>query len=154
MTGRPSKFTQELANTICSEIMDGNSIRAICRGVERPSCTTVFNWLNEKPEFLEQYTRAREVQAEILADEIIEIADDSGNDKSIDDKGREIVDFDHINRSRLRVDARKWVAAKLLPKKYGDKQTIEHSGRVSGSLDLAGLDTETLRKLANAGSGK
>ena len=68
------------------------------------------------------YTRAREVQAEIMAEEIIAIADDSAGDITIDEDGREIVNHEAIQRSRLRVDARKWVAAKLLPRKYGDHE--------------------------------
>ena len=99
-----------------------------------PDRSTVFRWLAEKKEFYDQYARAREVQAEILADEIVEIADDSTNDFMEVQRGKGVVtvcDQENINRSRLRVDSRKWVASKLLPKKYGDKQTVEHEGRVN-----------------------
>ncbi len=78
-------------------------------------------WSNE--DFRKRYAISREQQAERMAEELLDIADDGSNDTQVDEKGRRIVDFDHINRSRLRVDTRKWIASKLLPKKYGDKTT-------------------------------
>jgi hypothetical protein len=79
------------------------------------------------------YELGKEFQADFMADEIIEIADDDANDyvENLDKDGKCIgykVDGEAIQRSRLRVDARKWVAAKLRPKKYGDKQQLQHSG--------------------------
>jgi hypothetical protein len=110
-------------------------MRSICNDEGMPVCSTVFKWLSENKDFSEQYARAREIQAEIMADEIIEIADDSTNDfMEMQKKNGATVlvcDQENINRARLRVDSRKWVAAKLLPKKYGDKQTVEHEGRIS-----------------------
>lgn len=97
-----------------------------------PSPAAVYLWLNKHQEFVEMYTRAKEDSADVLAEEIIDIADDGLNDTYIkagrDGDDEEVVNHDHINRSRLRVEARKWVAAKLKPRKYGDKITQEHSG--------------------------
>lgn len=124
--GRPTLYTQELAARICERLADGESLKAICSDDDMPGKATVYLWLTQHQDFLDIYTRAREDQADTLADEIIDIADDATRDtKTVYDKdGQEIgeaCDHEWINRSRLRVEARKWVAAKLKPKKYGDK---------------------------------
>ncbi len=109
------------------KIGDGLSLRQIAKEYGC-GATTLYDNLVKTPELTEQYARAKEVQAETLADEIVQIADDGQNDTYKDDEGNETTNHDVIARSRLRVDARKWVAAKLLPKKYGDKVTNEHTG--------------------------
>lgn len=80
--------------------------------------------------------RAREAQADTLAEEILQIADDGSNDTYTDDEGRTHVDYDHISRSKLRVDARKWLASKMAPKKYGDRITNEHTGANGGAIEV------------------
>lgn len=92
-----------------------------------PNRQTILNWLNDKAEFVGQYARAREDQAESHADRIIEIADNPDID---------------ANHKRIMVDARKWVASKLKPKRYGDKLDLDHSGNV-------GL-TVTVKRLTDA----
>lgn len=126
--GRPSIFSDELALTICDRIAKGESVRTICLDDDMPSGATVFKWLADPAmaTFTEQYTRAREAQADFYAESIIQIADDGRNDTYLDENGNQRTDQDVIARSRLRVDARKWYASKLAPKKYGDK--LEHSG--------------------------
>lgn len=113
--GRPPSYTKKKANLICEKLAEGKPLIKICKMKGMPSQTTVMNWLwKESPyqkEFLEKYTRARAQQAEIFADEIISMADDVKQD---------------VKRSALQVDTRKWVASKILPKKYGDK--LELSG--------------------------
>jgi hypothetical protein len=131
--GRPSDYGPELAVHICAEIAAGKSMREICRGNGVPDMATVFRWLARHAEFREQYVRAREVQADYMAEEILEIADDAQNDwmqrQGDGDKPQGwIVNGEAINRSRLRVDARKWLMAKLQPKKYGDRITQELTG--------------------------
>ncbi len=118
--GRPSDYTQEIADEICTRLANGESLRAICaadRDDFMPAMGTVFRWLAdpERASFREQYAMAREVQAETMADEIVSIADGTG--MGVEEK------VALSARDRLRVDSRKWVASKLLPKKYGDKQT-------------------------------
>ncbi len=95
-----------------------------------PSKRTVLRWLASKDRegFCHQYARAREFQADLLAEQILEIADDGSNDTYVDDEGNVRVDYDHIQRSRLRVDARKWLASKMAPKKYGDRIETTHTG--------------------------
>ena len=89
-----------------------------------------MRWLEAHLEFRDQYARARELQAEHWAEEIIEIADDSRND-FIEKEGRAALEAEseNINRSRLRVDTRKWLMARLAPKKYGDRVTNESDRR-------------------------
>lgn len=113
--GRPSDFTQDIADEICQRLAHGESLRAICRDDAMPGLSTVIRWRAQNEAFRTQYACAREDQADALADEIVEIAD-----------GEE-----HPDSRRVRVDARKWVASKLRPKTYGDKQQHEHSGTVS-----------------------
>ncbi|QDX22555.1 terminase small subunit protein [Pandoraea pnomenusa] len=134
MTGRPSSFTQEIGDAICERLANGESLRSICRDEEMPSQPTVFRWIDSHEAFRKQYARAREAQAEFFADQIVSIADDGSNDSYVDDEGNQRTDHDVIARSRLRVDARKWIASKLLPKKYGDKVTNEHTGADGGPI--------------------
>ena len=136
--GRPSTFTQEVADLICERLADGESLRAICLADDMPNRATVFRWLGAEATFRDQYARAREEQAETLLDEIVEIADDSAGDAS-DVDGMNVLNSEHIQRSRLRVDARKWVVSKLAPKKYGDKLQTEISGPNGGPLQVVRL---------------
>jgi hypothetical protein len=130
---RPTKYSAKIGDAICARVAEGESIKRICEGEEMPCKATVYNWLfdSERKEFLDNYEKARQIQAETLADEITDIADDSTNDymiKKYGDDEREVINSENIQRSRLRVDARKWVASKLLPKKYGDKIETTHKG--------------------------
>jgi hypothetical protein len=144
--GRPSTFTQELGDLICERLADGESLRAICSADDMPHRATVFRWLADEDNktFRDQYTHAREEQAETLLDEIVEIADDSRHD-TIPKVGRDGEEYgeqpnsEWIARSRLRVDARKWVVSKLAPKKYGERITAEHTGPNGGPLQVVRL---------------
>ncbi len=78
--GRPSLFSQELADAICESLIEGKSLRTICRNEAMPAAGTVCRWLSQDEKFREQYARAREAQADTLADEALEIADDGTND--------------------------------------------------------------------------
>lgn len=112
---------------ICSRLASGEPLTKICRDDSMPDVTTVYRWMAARDEFRQQYARAREDQADTLADEIIEISDDGTRDTYIVD-GEERTNQDVIARSRLRVDTRKWVASKMKPKKYGELVRQEHSG--------------------------
>jgi len=131
---RPLKeIPQETYDSIFSEIATSSkSLQKICVGLDIPF-RTIYSRLNTDEELLQQYTRAKDEQADYLADEMLSIADDSTNDFMLDKVGEddyEKLNAEHINRSRLRIETRKWIASKLKPKKYGDK--IEHTG----SLDV------------------
>ena len=121
-----TQYTAQIGEFICLRIANGESLRQIVTDPDMPASSTVFKWLSEQKSFSEQYARAREAQMEVMAQEIIDIADDGRNDTYTDEDGNEHTNQDVINRSRLRVDTRKWLMSKLAPKKYGDK--ITHQG--------------------------
>lgn len=134
-TGRPSLFTKKLADIVCARLAEGESLRQICRDESMPGLTTVLKWSRELPDFATQYAQAREALLEHWAEEINEIADDGSNDwiEREVKAGRidTVPDQEHINRSRLRVDSRKWLLSKLGSKKYGDKIEQHHTGEVT-----------------------
>lgn len=140
--GRPSDFTPEIAEYICGKIAEGKSMRSICAEDSMPSLPTVFSWMRKFPEFLKQYETAMEMRAVYYSEELMEIADDGTNDWMLNNRPDNpgwVANGEALQRSRLRVDTRKWVASKLLPKKYGDKVGVEHSGKVEGlaiNIDL------------------
>lgn len=110
VTGRPSQRDPELAAEICRLISEGKSLRAVCALPGMPGKSMVLDWLREDAAFSVQYARAREAQAEVFADEIVELADEAkGKSASV------------VQGYRLAVDARKWAASKLRPRKYGDR---------------------------------
>lgn len=122
--GQPSKYTKEIAERICNEIATtSKGLTTICKGKDMPCVRTVHHWLADESheDFLHNYARARESQADFLAEQIIEIADNSTGDVTITESGKVVMDGEFAARSRLKVDARKWVASKLAPKKYGDR---------------------------------
>lgn len=123
--GRPSDYTTALAEEICEAIAcDSKGLRRLCNDNEHwPSRSNIYVWLKNHSEFQDLYARAKECQVEALIDEILEIADDSSNDYAINDEGKLIVNHEHIQRAKLRIDTRKWLAAKLCPRLYGDRLT-------------------------------
>ena len=149
--GRPSRYTPELAAKICARLAEGETLRAICRDTAMPDKATVLRWLadKKKADFRDQYAHAREMQADALFDEALEIADDASGDWSTDKDGKKTLDHEHVQRSRLRVDTRKWAAGKLAPKRYGDKlqHTGEGGGPIRTEVDLTGIPTDVLREL-------
>ncbi len=122
-TGRPSLYTEVLAAEICRRLAEGETLRSVCRDKAMPDKATILRWLadKKKADFREQYVYAREMQADALFDEALEIADDASDDWTEDKDGKKTLDHENIQRSRLRVDTRKWAAGKMAPKKYGDK---------------------------------
>ena len=132
--GRPTIFTQELADIICKRIAAGESLRRICFEPEMPNADTVFTWLidDKHKRFSENFSRARASQAELMFDEILDIADDGENDYMTITKGDtsyNMEDKEVTNRSKLRVETRKWYLSKVLPKKFGDKMDVTSGGR-------------------------
>lgn len=106
--GRPSEYNPAIASLICEAIACGESMRTVCEDHELPR-VSVYRWLAAIPEFRDQYARAKELGLDRMADELLEIADYRSED---------------VQRSKLRVDTRKWIMSKLAPKKYGDRQVI------------------------------
>jgi hypothetical protein len=126
-TGRPSTYSIELAAEICAWIASGKSLVSYCRQPSAPHLDTVYIWRAKQKEFAEMYAHAREDQADALADEMLDIADDSTLDP---------------NDRRVRIDARKWIASKLKPRTYGDRIQTE----VQGGLTLESLVLGSFRK--------
>lgn len=132
--GRPTKYTQELADKICEELSMGNSIRTVCTPTEMPSPKTFYSWLRRYPEFLKQYEVAKQESTDAMAEDLLDIADDGTNDymerqdKDGVGQGWWVINGEAIQRSRLRVDTRKFLMAKMKPKKYGDKVDLTSGG--------------------------
>lgn len=140
----------EPKDEICRRLIEGESMRAICGSEGMPSKSTVCRWLAEDELFAKQYALARDLQAEALADEILDIADTPvvGTKTTTKADGSvEQVEGDMIEHRRLRVDARKWVASKLAPKKYGEASLIklaDNDGNRLATMD----DNERVARLA------
>lgn len=134
--GRQSTYTPEKAATILEGLKTGKSLRAVAKEVGI-SHGAILDWTRDIDGFGDQYARAREQGYQLLADELVEIADEECVVvKHPQDEDKEVeVAFDSagVARNRLRVDTRKWMLSKMLPKVYGDRLDLNHSG----SIDLA-----------------
>ena len=126
--GAPTTFTKHIADVICIRISEGESLRKILKDEGMPPQSVVYEWLLRHPDFADQYTRAREEQADTLADEIIAIADESPQTVEVRDRDGNVLDIKidsgYVNYQRQRIDARKWTAMKLKPKKYGERVAL------------------------------
>lgn len=126
--GRPTLYTEQAASEICHRISNGETLRGVCRSEHLPAASTVLLWVLEDREgFSERYARARELCLEAWADDVIEIGDDGTNDwmaRHGEDNVAWAANGEHISRSRLRIDSRKWLLSKLRPDKYGDRVQV------------------------------
>lgn len=127
---RPTKYTKELDDIICTRLADGESLRSICNDDGIPHKATVLRWVfqdnEETIKFRDHYKKARDMQAESFADELNDIADDGTNDwmeRNDPDNPGYAQNGEALQRSRLRVDTRKWVASRILPKYSEKKET-------------------------------
>lgn len=149
-----STYTDEIADVICERIADGESLKAICEDEAMPSKATVFKWLSENASFSDKYALAREAQSDALFDDILTIADDGRNDwmeRNFGEETRWVENGEALRRSQLRIDARKWMASKLKPKKYGERLDLNHSGSIASIPDDA-LDARLLKLIGKAGA--
>lgn len=134
--GRPTTYSDEIAGRICDEIAAGRSVPEICEAEDMPAPRTVFVWLEKHPEFVQRYARAREAQADLMDQMILKTASAEPGHVIVEDedgtKTKYSVDGAEVQHRRLKIDALKWRAAHLAPKKYGtQRQEVEHSGKVS-----------------------
>jgi hypothetical protein len=133
--GAPSRpYDEQIGDFICSALVEGHALHVICKLKGVPSLDTVYKWLNNSPDFAEKYAQARAIQQDRSADEIIEIADTDADPQ----------------RARNRIDARKWRASKLAPKKYGDRTDVNLSGSIS--IPEEQLDARIAELLRKAGT--
>lgn len=158
-TSEPERatFSQALCDVICTALAEGESLRSICQQPGMPHIATVMRWLSdpEKRDFCEQYARAREAQAETLAEELLAIADEAEYEPIQDpNTGQTLaVAFDKtaVARNKLRVETRKWLAARMSPKKYGDKLAVGGAADLD-PIQMAGremTDAERAVRLVN-----
>lgn len=137
---RPDTYTPEMGARICAEIIGGKSVRSLCEQDWAPHRHTVLNWLTSHPDFVVMYNVAVVERAEGYAEEIVEIADNATNDwmaaNDPENPGWKL-NGEHVQRSKLRLDARKWICAKMKPKKYGEKVDLTHAGPEGGAIPLS-----------------
>jgi len=130
-TGRPSSYTEQMANLICIRLAEGDSLNKICKEDGMPDKATVFRWLATDPSFCDKYARARELQAETQFDQLIDIVDQPPELSYVTGKNGEQIEvkFDstYVAWMKLRVDTRKWTAARMAPKKYGEQKQVEET---------------------------
>lgn len=143
-------FTQEVADKVLAGLAEGKSLRAVCREPGMPAASTVLSWTEDNKEFGEQYARVRARAYQLLADEIIDISDDSNGDVICGEDGVERTDAERVARSKLRIDSRKWMLSKMLPKVYGDKLDLNHSGRIALPREMS---EEDLVRIASGSGG-
>ena len=134
---RPT-YSPAIAEEICRRLAEGEGLRAICRDEHMPTESTVRGWyVDDYQGFAAQYARARDIGLEVMAEETIEIADDSGLDVVMTENGPR-PDGEAINRAKLRVDTRKWLLSKLAPKRYGDRLQVD------ATVSVEAMDTREL----------
>jgi hypothetical protein len=130
------EYSPQLGEEICLRIAAGETLKKICKGADMPNKDTVIRWVLKKPDFAEMYNFARQVQAELLGDEILDIAKDNSNDKNEDGTPNHA----NVQRSRLEVDTIKWYLARINARKWGDKVTSEVTGKDGAPLVNVDLD--------------
>ena len=145
--GAPSQYTVDMAKRICIRLSNGEALAQMIKDPDMPAQSTVYKWLLDYPEFTEMYTRAREEQADTNADEIIAIADEMPPEYT-DKEGRTQLDSSYIAWQKNRIEARKWTAMKLKPRKYGDKMQVggDPENPMAHKVSFSSFDTliETL----------
>lgn len=154
--GRPSEYTEAKAAEFCKRVSEGRMVRDVCNDADMPSAATFYKWLENNESFLKQYTRAKDVQADAMAADILKISDTSDADNVCDEYGNIKPNHEWIARSKLRVDARKWLLSKMMPKKYGDKleQTVvgdpEKPVHIKAEIDVKAMTPEQLKDFIRA----
>lgn len=136
--GRPTKYSPEMAALICERVATNTcGLAKLCATNEDlPQKCTINLWRYKYPEFSSQYAQAKLKQADLLAEEILEIADDDSGDVRINpETGDEYLNSEFVARSRLRIDTRKWLAMKLLPRQYGDEAKKEQQSNAESLLE-------------------
>ncbi len=128
MVGRPSDYSEELASEICAKMIEGESLRSICRSNSMPSASSVFLWLTKHPSFSEQYAKAQKERSTAMFEEMLDIADEADEEPS------------SIAKARLQVDTRKWALSRMNPKKYGDKVEQTLQGPDGGPVELQKIE--------------
>lgn len=141
--GRPHTYDEEKATMVLNIIGTGTSLRKACAQVGLPP-TTVREWalFDNPPGFAARYARAIQLQLEAWAEDIVEISDDSSGDEIVTDRGGVSMNGEFVARSKLRVDARKWVMSRIGHQRWGDRVKSEISGPGGGPIETTQLTPE------------
>lgn len=131
---------EEIFEYICLEIEKGRPLRKVLKDENTPANETFYKWLDSDKEKLKRYARACEERAGDIFDEILTIADNQEGDVLIGEDGTEYTNHNVINRSKLRIDARKWVLSKMQPNKYGDKLDLNLGGQKDNPVQITGVE--------------
>ena len=139
--GRPTEYDIKLAEQICDAIAsDSKGLKRICaENPTFPDRSTIFRWIIKNKDFCDMYEKAKYFQVEALADDLIEIADDNSLDSVENDKGNIVCNSEYVNRSRLKVETRKWIMERLRAKKYGktiNLDTVKENKEIDSARDL------------------
>jgi hypothetical protein len=147
-------MTDKLFDELCERMVDGESVRTICKDDHMPAISTLMKILNENPERSAQYARAIQMRADAMFEEIMDISDDGSNDfmlRNSEDPTSVVLNGEHVQRSKLRVDSRKWALGRMNPKKYGDKTFLggveDAPIKVQNTIDVSNLSLEELETL-------
>jgi len=133
--GRPSSFTQEVADEICRRLAQGEPLAQICRDDNMPAVRTVSDWKKASEAFSADFVRAREEGFDQIAADCLDIADETSNDTLSTEHG-DRPNTEWISRSKLRIETRLKLLAKWDPKRYGEKITQEHTGPEGAPLTI------------------
>ncbi len=143
---------ESIMSDVCDRLSAGGSLQGACREIEDAKFQTILDWVDKYPELAGQYAQARARGYQLLSDEIIAISDETEVEARYQNEDVKLVlDATAVARNRLRVDTRKWMLSKMLPKVYGDKVTQEHTGAGGGPITMAAVDLKNLSdaELAN-----
>ena len=144
-----STYTEAIADEICTRIAEGEPLRQICRDKRMPAWRTVYAWLDAHEQFRTNFTRAREVGYDAIAEEALRIADtplegDETETETEDDSGRvkkKVKRSDMLGHRKLQVETRLKLLAKWSPKKYGDRQEVD----LKAKLDVSDMSEAEIR---------
>ncbi len=153
---KPWPYDPNIGEDICARISAGEALVEICACKGMPSRHTVYRWLHSTPRFGDSYARARVAQMSCWADEIITIADDATNDymdRTVNGRTERVLDPENINRSKLRIETRKWIMAKIASKVFGDKIQVDQTARREDLTDdeLMARIAATMKRLGIEG---
>jgi hypothetical protein len=143
-TETPEEWQKRCIDTACAAVATSDKgLKRICDALREndttfPAQRTIRTWMDESEEYKAQYARAKEAQADFIFEQILDIADDDSDDELFTEDGKRVLNSEFVQRSKLKIEARKWVVSKLLPKKYGDKieQTLQNPDGSSLNLGL------------------
>jgi hypothetical protein len=142
--GPKTSFNWEIGDVIIERLAQGESLRAITKDPAMPSLATVLKWVaNDVEGFAKPYNEARVAQAHAWAEDILEIIDDSSGDYVVGADGRREFNSEHVQRSKLRYEGRRWLASKALPRIYGDRNMTEISGPGGAPIPLVQVEDST-----------